>query len=117
MFTYNEHVLQKVIEIPASTSTELRIRAALLRKVPEYSKEIKRLQNKLTKEFFTESEIISIKKLIKAFKKEKLQILEELATPNFIFLVPGTKKNLKELKRENPERYEQYTQQNVQKNI
>jgi lysyl-tRNA synthetase class II len=110
-------VLQKVIEIPAATSRELKMRASLMRSVLSHTKEINRLKNKLKKEYFTEAETLSIKKLIKAYKKEKLKILEELGNPHFVYLVPATKKNLKELKQENPQIYEKYTQQNVQQNI
>jgi len=117
LFTYNEHVLQKVIEVRADSIEGLSIRVGLIHKVIGLGKKIKRIKNKLKKEFHTVDEETAAKKEIKTLKHDYLSILEKLAIPDFIFRVPATKKMSKELEREEPQVYEKKTKKNVQKNI
>jgi hypothetical protein len=120
-------VLQKVIEIPTRPSQKLKvlatpeqqtkIKTVLIRRIPQFKDEIRRLKNKLKKEYFTEEETIAVKKLIREYKLELQATLEVLGVKNVVFLVPATKKQLKELKRENPQINKKHTQQNIQQNI
>lgn len=107
----------KVIYVPASYDRNLSIRIQLIRSLPKLTKVIESLKRKLKKKTIPPAEKITLQKTISFHQAEKMKVLDALSIPDAIFNVPATKKQLKQLERENPQKYKEYTQQNIQENI
>lgn len=107
----------KFIEVIPGSNKDFDIRKKRIKEIDNLNREISRLNYEIKFGYLTMAEIITNEKLIKAYQKEKMNILEELYTPNYVYRIPVIDKKSKEASALHPEIYKKKTKKNIKKNI